>query len=74
MVWDNRNFKTFISTHTSLAGRDQKENHQFLVSPISTHTSLAGRDQNYTYLLSYCQISTHTSLAGRDQHAKKEAQ
>ena len=34
-----------ISTHTSLAGRDQEEAEMMSRIFISTHTSLAGRDE-----------------------------
>ena len=34
----------YISTHTSLAGRDADEKGQYIHLIISTHTSLAGRD------------------------------
>ena len=34
----------WISTHTSLAGRDPRKVLDFFVDRISTHTSLAGRD------------------------------
>ena len=55
-----------ISTHTSLAGRDDHRIHQYFQFVISTHTSLAGRDIALQRLASWIGISTHTSLAGRD--------
>ena len=55
-----------ISTHTPLAGRDVKGEHDFLNFRISTHTPLAGRDFRYFGSGEYGSISTHTPLAGRD--------
>ena len=58
-----------ISTHTSLAGRDQNEPSEKRRNPISTHTSLAGRDPSAGVTGTWDEISTHTSLAGRDYGA-----
>ena len=56
-----------ISTHTSLAGRDQMMEDNIVKELISTHTSLAGRDPiGFTLIAASAVISTHTSLAGRD--------
>ena len=55
-----------ISTHTSLAGRDEVVDPELPADSISTHTSLAGRDQRKDEEKQKKYISTHTSLAGRD--------
>ena len=55
-----------ISTHTSLAGRDEGLGEFECTGKISTHTSLAGRDDRYIDAYTGICISTHTSLAGRD--------
>ncbi len=59
-------FALQISTHTSLAGRDQALVDIGKAMPISTHTSLAGRDSITANIINIIIISTHTSLAGRD--------
>ena len=59
--------RQYISTHTSLAGRDAVEVLKSAGYCISTHTSLAGRDIPMTLYPAISVISTHTSLAGRDE-------
>ena len=42
---NNGTMANYISTHTSLAGRDQLKTYGLMLNEkISTHTSLAGRD------------------------------
>ena len=67
---------TAISTHASLAGRDDGANRRRLEPAfISTHASLAGRDPDAAVTDPEATIiSTHASLAGRDKGSKaKEA-
>ena len=64
---------THISTHTSLAGRDQEGGAEMGDVRISTHTSLAGRDLYIVDLTKKTVISTHTSLAGRDSVTGRRA-
>ena len=42
-----------ISTHTSLAGRDDSAEFLDIIRVISTHTSLAGRDNAASMALSF---------------------
>ena len=62
-----------ISTHTSLAGRDDELSQALKELQISTHTSLAGRDQAQYVQAPLDTISTHTSLAGRDRPGAGES-
>ena len=61
----------YISTHTPLAGRDNREDCERYDAKISTHTPLAGRDCVGTLQSSAAAISTHTPLAGRDALFKR---
>ena len=58
---------TSISTHASLAGRDDLLLDRADDGAISTHASLAGRDGGVRPRFKLFEgISTHASLAGRD--------
>ena len=58
-----------ISTHTPLAGRDEKTASLMYAIKISTHTPLAGRDCCASRNTAQVPISTHTPLAGRDPYS-----
>ena len=62
-----------ISTHASLAGRDNRRRFDRPRQIISTHASLAGRDVIYRFQPASIRISTHASLAGRDPRSDVNA-
>ena len=43
-MWEKSSFRTSISTHAPLAGRDDFDRNGYLLGIISTHAPLAGRD------------------------------
>ena len=62
-----------ISTHASLAGRDNRADGASGRGEISTHASLAGRDLIIPPIAADGEISTHASLAGRDGRRGRDA-